>query len=107
MSLPFPLHLTTPWLSPVPFPSLGGLSVDPRYQEVLSSTDSLTRRLEQLTGSPSRVRLEDQSVPASREESSLIWGPEYHLSDPGTQLPRTAWLTLGNAALLFAHSPLI
>ncbi|MBF0213974.1 MAG: chorismate lyase [Magnetococcales bacterium] len=109
MSLPFPLQLLTPWLAPDPFPVLADLPVAPRFQELLSSTDSLTRRLERLTGLSSRVRLADQSPCSAlrdREEGGRLWSPEYRIPDSGIDLDRKVWLTFGERDLLFAHSQL-
>ncbi|MBF0190791.1 MAG: chorismate lyase [Magnetococcales bacterium] len=106
MSLPFSLQLLTPWLLPDPFPLLEELPVAPRYREMLSSTDSLTRRLERLTGAASRVRLEKQFQHSVLEEDPLLWGPEYRIPDAPAILSRQAWLALGEQDLVFAHSQL-
>ncbi|MBF0272298.1 MAG: chorismate lyase [Magnetococcales bacterium] len=106
MSLPFPLQLLTPWLAPDPFPLLAEIRVAPRFREVVSSTDSLTRRLERLTGAASRVRLEEQFQHPLLEEDPLLWGPEYRIPEAPAILSRNAWLALGTQDLVFAHSQL-
>ncbi|MBF0627934.1 MAG: DUF98 domain-containing protein [Magnetococcales bacterium] len=107
MSLPFSLHLLTPWLAPEPFFGLDDLPVATRFRALVSSTDSLTRRLEVLTAAPSRVRLESQERLAVDTVDALLWGAGYAVPD-GQEglLSRNAWLTLGDRDLVFAHSRL-
>ncbi|MBF0613622.1 MAG: chorismate lyase [Magnetococcales bacterium] len=106
MSLPFSLQFITPWLTPSPFPVLADLSIARHYQVMLASTDSLTRRLEDLTGVASRVRLEHQSCGTLEADDGEVWGPEYRLPAPQPLLVRHAWLTLGVNDWVFAHSEL-
>ncbi|MBF0164750.1 MAG: chorismate lyase, partial [Magnetococcales bacterium] len=86
---------------------LGDLVVAPRYREMLASTDSLTRRLENLTGLPSRVRLEEQSQSPAESATHEPWDPAW-LATPESEpiLIRAAWLRLGDVEMVFAHSRL-
>lgn len=106
MPLPFTLHFLTPWLSPDPFPELAGVMISLRYQAVLASTDSLTRRLEQLTGCSSLVRLENQQLQSVWEDLPEIWTPDYQITHSSVILTRNAWLNLGKRDLVFAYSQL-
>lgn len=106
MTLPFPLLPLTPWHPPDPFPELADLVIAPRYRELLASTDSLTRRLENLTGLPSRVRLEEQTRSTTGAESGDPWDPDWLATGSAPFLIRAAWLRLGDLEMVFAHSRL-
>ncbi|MBF0293858.1 MAG: DUF98 domain-containing protein [Magnetococcales bacterium] len=101
------MRFSTPWLAPEPFPDLGGRAISESFQAVLGSTDSLTRRLEILTGASGRVRLEEQATLPEWEDLPEVWTPEYRMEPPGPILTRNAWLALGERDLLFAHSQLL
>lgn len=104
--LPFSISLLTPWLDPEPFPDLAGIKISKQFQEIIASTDSLTKRLETHTASPSLVRLENQHLQSDWEDLPEIWTPDYQIHPPHAALLRNAWLTLGKQDLIFAHSQL-
>ncbi|MEO5347169.1 MAG: chorismate pyruvate-lyase family protein [Magnetococcus sp. YQC-9] len=107
MSFSFPLLPLTEWFPPEPFPDLSGIAIATRFRELLASTDSLTRRLERLTGLESRVRIEEQSVQQSASAvDEPLWDARYRLPGEEAVLTRNAWLRLGSEELVFAHSQL-
>ncbi|MBF0178434.1 MAG: DUF98 domain-containing protein [Magnetococcales bacterium] len=101
------MRFSTPWFAPEPFPDLGGSAISESFRAVLGSTDSLTRRLELLTGASGRVRLEEQATLPEWEDLPEIWPPEYRMEPSGPIMTRNAWLALGGRDLLFAHSQLL
>ncbi|MEO5332032.1 MAG: chorismate lyase [Magnetococcus sp. YQC-5] len=106
MPLPFPTRFLTPWLLPSPFPDLAGALISMRFQAILASTDSLTRRLEILTGQPSHIRLETQQLQSNPQDLPDVWSPDYPLDPSSPALTRNAWLAFGEHDLVFAHSQL-